>query len=147
MHYRGRGFTLVELIGVIALAAILAAVAIPRLFNASAFEARGYEDAARAFLRYAQKRAIARRGPVYAHVTPDGLTLCAAAAAPCAQPLVGPDGQAPYAITLPGGVTQSPSAAVLGFDAQGRPDAALNLSITGETTQVVRVETETGYVH
>jgi len=142
-----QGFTLVELIGVIAIAGILLAVAVPRFFNANTFEARGYEDGARAFIRYAQKLAIARHGSVYVHVTSTGLTLCATQSTPCSSGLPGPDGDNPFEIDLPSQVTQSPAAAVLGFDAQGRPDAGLAITITGEQARVLTVEAETGYVH
>lgn len=146
-HKPERGFTLVELIGIIAIVGILAAVAAPRFFSANAFQARGYEDGARGFIRYAQKLAIARRGSVYVHVTSSGLTLCVTQATPCGSALPGPDGTTPFEIALPARVTQSPAAAVLGFDARGRPSAGLTLTITGEGARVLTVEAETGYVH
>ncbi|MEW6676825.1 MAG: prepilin-type N-terminal cleavage/methylation domain-containing protein [Pseudomonadota bacterium] len=141
------GFTLVELIGIIAIAGILLAVAAPRFFSASTFEARGYEDGARAFIRYAQKVAIARHGTVYVHVTGTGLTLCASQATPCSSGLPGPDGDSPFQLILPSQVTQSPTSAVLAFDAQGRPDAGLAITLTGTQARVLTVEAETGYVH
>lgn len=143
------GFTLVELVGIIAILGILLAVAAPRFFNPDTFAARGYEDGARAFLRYAQKLAVARHGEVHVHVGGGGLTLCAGPTPPCsgAQRLPGPDGQVPFELRLPARVSQSPTQAVLGFDARGRPSAALTLTISGEVVRVVRVEAETGYVH
>lgn len=146
---RCRGFTLVELIGVIAIAGILVAVAAPRFFSANTFETRGYLDGARGFLRYAQKLAVARHATLYVHATADGLTLCAGAGTPCAGAdlLPGPDGQSPFRITLPSQVSQSPSAATLGFDAQGRPDSAFSLTVSGDGSQTILVEAETGYVH
>jgi MSHA pilin protein MshC len=52
-----RGFTLIELIAVIVIIAILAAVGLPRLTAASPFAERGYADAVAAHLR--QARAVA----------------------------------------------------------------------------------------
>ena len=141
------GFTLVELIAIIAVAGILLAVAAPRFFSANTFAARGYADAAVAFLRYAQKVAVARHTTLYVHADSAGLSLCAAAAAPCAAPVPGPDGSAHYAVETPSGVTQTPSASALSFDAQGRPSAAFTLTLTGDSTQTLTVEAETGYVH
>jgi MSHA pilin protein MshC len=54
---RDRGFTLVELIATLTIAAILAAVAGPRLFSSQPFAARGYADEVASALR--QSRAVA----------------------------------------------------------------------------------------
>lgn len=144
-----QGFTLVELIGVIAIAGILAAVAAPRFFNAATFSSRGYFDAASGFLRYAQKLAIARHGNVAVLVSASGLTLCRVATAPCpaADQIPGPDGSTPFQALVPNGVSLAGSVASFSFDAQGRPSAAAVLTITGDTVRTLGVEAETGYVH
>ena len=144
---RPHGFTLVELIGVIAIAGIALAVAVPRFFSANTFAARGYTDAAKSFLRYGQKRAVARHGFVHVLADASGLTLCASNSSPCASAIPGPDGTSPYRITVPAGISQNPSAGSLSFDAQGRPDSAFTLTITGDGSQTLTVEAETGYVH
>lgn len=146
---RAAGFTLVELVSIIVIAGILAAVAGPRFFNASTFAARGHADAAAGFLRYAQKLAIARHGSVTVQIDGTGLSLCASVGNPCADanPWPGPQGDTPYRIDTPNGVSQAASAASVSFDAQGRPSAGLTLSITGDVARTLTVEAETGYVY
>jgi MSHA pilin protein MshC len=143
------GFTLVELIGVIAIAGILAAVAAPRFFSANTFASRGYFDAASGFLRYAQKLAIARHGGVSVLIGADGLSLCRTVSAPCpeADQIPGPDGDTLYQLTPPSGVVLTSSVASISFDAQGRPTSDATLSITGDRIWPLTVEAETGYVH
>jgi MSHA pilin protein MshC len=143
------GFTLVELIGVIAIAGILAMVAAPRFFSADTFAARGYFDAASGVFRYAQKLAIARHGDVAVLIDADGLTLCRVAVAPCAAAdrIPGPDGDTAYRLTPPNGVTLTPTVASVSFDARGRPNAEASLSINDDPTLTLYVEAETGYVH
>jgi MSHA pilin protein MshC len=139
----------VELIGVIVIAGLLAAVAAPRFFSANTFSSRGYYDAAAGFLRYAQKLAIARHGGVSVLVSSSGLTLCHSTSAPCSavDQIPGPDGSTPFQVLVPAGVSQSGSVASLSFDAQGRPNVGASLSIVGDQTRTLTVEAETGYVH
>ncbi|MDO9224932.1 MAG: type II secretion system protein [Pseudomonadota bacterium] len=143
------GFTLVELVAIIMIAGILAAVAGPRFFNPSTFAARGYTDAASGLLRYAQKLAIARHAGVTVQINSSGLALCATTANPCADanPWPGPQGETPYQIDVPGGVSLAGSAASVSFDSQGRPNAEVSLTITGDTVRTLTVEAETGYVY
>lgn len=153
-----RGFTLLELILVMAIAGILAAVAMPRLVGHNSFDTRGFTDQLAATVRFAQKLAIAQRpdptsvppGRVYVHLTANTATLCYVATVPCpaADWAPGPGGEAPYTITAPNGVTIDSSVAALGFDAGGRPNiaAALDIQVNGAGAYRVRVEQETGYV-
>lgn len=148
---RLRGFTLVELLLVMVIAGILAAVAVPRLAQRSAFDVRGYADQLAATVRYAQKLAIAQRRDVFVHLSASQAQLCYSAPAPCASFAPGPGGEKPYAVTAPAGVSIASPVAALGFDAGGRPTpnltGRLDIQVNGSGTQVVRVERETGYVH
>ncbi|MEW5967352.1 MAG: type II secretion system protein [Pseudomonadota bacterium] len=144
-----RGFTLVELLLVMVIAGILAAVAVPRLTQRSAFDVRGYADQLAATVRFAQKLAIAQRRDVFVQFSSGEAVLCYNAAAPCASPAPGPGGEKPYTVTAPGGVTITSAVSALGFDAGGRPNLAarLDIQVAGSGTHVVQVERETGYVH
>jgi MSHA pilin protein MshC len=145
-----RGFTLVELILVMVIAGILAAVAVPRLVGRNSFDTRGFADQLAATVRYAQKLAIAQRRDVYVQVTAADATLCYVATSPCpaASHAPGPGSEKPYTISAPNGVTIAP-ATTLSFAASGSPDIAaqLDLQVTGAGAHHIYVEQETGYVH
>jgi len=153
-----RGFTMVELILVMVIAGILAAVAVPRLVGKNSFDTRGFTDQLAATVRFAQKLAIAQRpdpasvpvGRVYVLLTANDATLCYVVTVPCpvASLAPGPGGETPYTITAPNGVTIAPALA-LGFDASGRPNIAapLQILVNGAGVYSVWVEQDTGYVH
>lgn len=140
------GFTMVELILVIAVAGILAAVAVPRMVGRTSFDTRGYADQLAATVRFAQKLAVSQRTDVFVRLTASDATLCYDVA--CANPAPGPGGEKPYTVTAPDGVTLTP-AMVLGFSAGGVPNIAaqLDIQVNGSGTHHVFVEQETGYVH
>lgn len=142
-----RGFTLVELILVMVIAGILAAVAVPRMIDRTGFDTRGFADQLAATVRFAQKLAIAQRTDVFVSLTANDATLCYDPA--CASLAPGPGGEKPYTVSAPGGVAIASPVAVLGFDAGGRPDIAAQLAIqvNGAGAHQILIEWETGYVH
>lgn len=149
---RSGGFSLVELILVIVIAGILAAVAVPRLVGSNAFDTRGFADQLAATVRFAQKLAIAQRRTVFVHLSASEATLCYLATVPCpaASRAPGPGGEKPYTVSTPRGVAIASSVAVLTFDAAGRPvglTAPLDIQVNGSGARHVWVESETGYVH
>lgn len=142
-----RGFTMVELVLVMVLAGILAAVAVPRMVGRTGFDTRGFADHLTATVRFAQKLAVAQRRDVFVRLTANDATLCYDAA--CAVPAPGPGGEKPYTVNAPNGVAIASPLATLAFDAGGRPNlvAQLDIQVNGTGTHHVRVERETGYVH
>lgn len=149
-----RGFSLIELIIVIVLLGIVAAVAIPRWRGGSGFEERAVRDQIVAALRYAQKSAVAARRTVCVTFSssPSRVDFTISAAYPAANcaggaALAGPDGTA-HSVVPNGGVTFSSSVASLTFDAAGRASSGASITVTGlPLTLAITVESETGYVH
>jgi MSHA pilin protein MshC len=146
-----RGFTMVELVLVMVVSGILAAVAVPRMIGRNSFDTRGFADRLTATVRFAQKLAIAQRRDVFVQMTANDATLCYNATEPCpaASRAPGPGGEKPYTLSAPTGVAIASPVAVLAFDAGGRPNIAAQFAIqvNGTGTHAILVERETGYVH
>jgi MSHA pilin protein MshC len=155
-----RGFTLIELIMVIVLMGVLAVVAAPRIFNSNDFNARGFHDETLAYLRYAQKTAIAQRRTVCVAFGSNTVTLSIASApatfnCAAAGTLKGPKGDTPATITAKSGVAyaSTPTPSAFNFDGLGQPIDSAGAAVGKQTIQVagaaqtITVETATGYVH
>ncbi|SEI76349.1 MSHA pilin protein MshC [Pseudomonas linyingensis] len=147
MH--SRGFTLVELILVIVVIGILAAVVGPRFFERSTFDDRLYAEEVRAGLRHAQKLALAGGCSIRFSLDTTGYQLlrdadCEGSGNTFTPSVLDPStGQAPYAGTPPTGITLS-AAFNVDFDSLGRPSQAV--SVTLGAGHAVRVEAVTGFV-
>lgn len=143
-----RGFTTTELVTVIVIVGLLAAVAVPRFVGRDSFASRGFSDEAISIVRHAQKTAIARRKTVFVCVTAS--TVSAGDAAGCAPPLSHPATGGALAASAPAGVTLSPATS-FSFDGLGRPSAGVTIALTstipGDPARQIVVEPETGYVH
>ena len=150
---RERGFTLPELIAVILLVSILAAVAIPKLTGALSFRDDGWRDQIVAALHSAHKSAVAHRRLVCVTINPGSVTLTMASANPattCNTALAGIDGGSTTADAAGAAATASVSpAGVLYFQPSGRvsTDGAgstvvvRTISLAGQTNIVLVGET------
>ncbi|HJW54181.1 MAG TPA: type II secretion system protein [Burkholderiaceae bacterium] len=94
-NIREAGFTLVELISVLIIMGILAAVALPRFFDRQTFDARGFYDQAQSMMRYAQKIAIAQNRNVHVRLDGTSIAFCFSpfVSGACASPVVPPAGK------------------------------------------------------
>lgn len=143
MHVN-RGFTLIELIMVMVITGILAAVVGPRFFDRQVFDERMFFEESIGAVRYAQKLALA--SGCLTQVSLDGNGYLLRQSAGCTTDanydveVIGADGQSPYANTLPSGVTVNPSNFPVVFDSLGRPSSAASATI-GSFTLTVAAET------
>ena len=138
-----RGYTLAELVIVIVIAAILAAVAIPQ-FNPTAIDAAWYHEQVRSAVRYAQRTAVAQRRCIFVSVTAtqvqlfDGGTNCVMTATLVTQLA----GQA-VVLNAPTGVVLSPAPNAFWFNGLGQPSSATGITVGSRS---IVVNAETGYV-
>jgi MSHA pilin protein MshC len=147
-----RGFSLVELVVVMAVAGILAATIAPRFFTQSTFSERGYADELASALRAAQKAAVVSGCPAQLTLSLAGYAAaqqaasgnaCLASDSTWSTPLLGADGVAVQGAP-PSGVTVSPTG-VFQFDTQGRLASSPGSTITIGTRAVV-IDAGSGYV-
>jgi prepilin-type N-terminal cleavage/methylation domain-containing protein len=149
-----RGFTLPELVAVLVVAGVLAAVALPRFDAGLAIRHDAWHDEVVSALRFARQTAVSHRRLVCATVGTASVTLSIAATNPasaCSAALPGPDGGAAYASTTVGSASLSP-AGMLYFQPSGRvtSDGAGN-SVSSRTITIAGSDTvtvigETGHV-
>lgn len=149
-HASSPGYTLVELVLVLAILAILAAFAAPRFFDQQAFDDRGYADAIAGAFRAAQKAAIASGCP--ARVVIDSAGYRARLQAASGNACDATDGTWPVPVALPDGdavegaarATVSPASTTITFDAAGVPVGGAVALAVG--TWQVTADATTGYV-
>lgn len=134
-----RGFTLVELIMVIVITGILAAVVGPRFFDRQVFDERMFFEESIGAVRYAQKLALASGCLTQVSLGSGGYQVRQAAGCTSggySLAVIGADGQSPYANTLPSGVTVTPTSFPVVFDSLGRPSSAASATIGSFTLSV-----------
>jgi len=153
------GFTLIELITVIAILGVLAVVVGPRFASTGVFEARTFYDDVLQAIRYAQAKASGTGCLTQIDFTASGFRVqvdsdCNSANGLSLADITSPDGfDAGYTelSTLPAGVTYSATVDPLVFDPEGRARNS-SLAVLSSTAQVtvgseaIRIDGATGYV-
>lgn len=147
-----RGVTFVELVTVIVILGIIAAMAVPRFFDLDVFEERGFYEEVASALRYAQKIAVGSGCPVRVSITAGGYDLrqqaasgnrCNPADNTWPVQVMLPDGQAAAGST-PGGITLGP-VTTYELDGLGQTNLGSDLTITVGASSL-SVQAESGYV-
>lgn len=152
------GFTLIELIVVMVMITVLAAMAIPRFVGRNAFDTFGFSEQTGAMLRYAQKSAIAQRRTICVGLSGSDVVMTRATAADtytCSASVINPADGTTWQRPLPSGVSVTGLSSPVRFNALGQPvdssgsvlGSNLSIVISGEFSRTLVVEAETGYVH
>jgi prepilin-type N-terminal cleavage/methylation domain-containing protein len=153
MIRRCSGFTLIELITVITLVAIVAAMGIPRFVSTSDFTERGYAEEALSAVQFARTLATASGCDTQVDFSSAGYSVSQWAPGSCTA-----TGASPTVVTGPNGNALSgaaPSGMSIGsasfyFDRIGRPRSGGTLLTSATTITVgarqISIEPETGFV-
>lgn len=146
------GYTMIELIVVMVIIGIMAAVAVPKLVDRTSFDEFGYRDQLLVTLQYARKVAVASRRYVCVSLA-GGITLTRIPAAPetVASPACpGSDasllvpGTSSNTLAAPTGITVTPSPGSFHFDPLGRASVDVAVAVSNQTG--ITVARETGFV-
>jgi MSHA pilin protein MshC len=153
---RQRAFTLIELITTMMLIGILAVVVMPHFADKAGFDAAGFASSLSSALQHARKSAVAMRRNVCVVLTGGNTLTFTRKLAPdtantftCDATTLPLAGQSTAVLEAPSGVTISPTAASMAFNALGQPSTGATWTITGSdgSTRTVLIEEDSGYVY
>jgi MSHA pilin protein MshC len=149
MRQHTAGFTMVELVVMLLVMGVMAAIAIPRFSDRNGINEMGFRDQLAAMLRQARKTASMRQNDVCVVINPVLATASAVfttnAVCDTSRPVPEPGGSQPFAIDIPNGVTVG-GALQLRFAPDGRPVPDLTRVVTVGNRSVT-VSQETGLVY
>jgi MSHA pilin protein MshC len=144
-----RGFSLLELVVVMVIAGVLAAIAIPRLTDSES-QATWYHEQALAAVRFAQRQAVAQRRNVYVCINSSSVlnidydSTCAVAHAQACSSSATVI-QVPQKFCGPSGVNNSSTTTPFSFDGLGQPSPIGGVTVT-VSGRSINVTAQTGYV-
>lgn len=136
---RTNGFSLMELVTVLVIAGILAAVVIPQ-FNPQQIDASWFYEQVKSGIRYGQRQAVAQRRTVYVVVSASTLALCYDPA--CGSGVSNFATGAAYVLSAPPGVSLTP--VTFSYNGLGQPSSGTSIGVGA--LPPITVTAETGYV-
>jgi len=148
---RALGFTLAELVTVMVVVGVLAAVAVPRFVDRQTFQERGFYDEALSAARYAQKFAVASGCEVRltissgTYVLNQRITDCTTGGFTRAVKNPGNLGAANFTGTAPSGITFTMTTGTVDFDALGKTSDGVTRTVT-VGTKSFQIIGATGFV-
>ena len=142
---RQAGFTLVELVMVIIVTGVLAAIALPKFVDTTMWRLRAFSDDLVSQALAARRLALSQRRPVVATITPTGVGFAYASGGTIAT--IACPAAVPSCIGEAGSRTVTFNASNSGA-ATTSSGATLSITVTdgGSFSRIIQVETETGLV-
>lgn len=139
---KAEGFTLIELVVIILVLAILAAVALPKFFNLTDYQSRAAYDEVAGAVRYAQKLAVASGCDVQVNISANSYAL-QQHSTDCTTGAFATISNHPVTTSTISGVGLASIPSSFVFDAMGRSSSAVTITVASESFSVIA---ETGYV-